>query len=1054
MSTLQPVEGILGTIVKVAERDERAANQLVRFALYESLVDQIDEVRPRLDHDTAKWMAERVTKAREVFDARGLEDEDVSKGLDMLEEYVSKDLIGAALSFFNRNHPRDDKGRFIRQNTENHGEAQSYVNRWKQVKLVDDDTPVVLHFTGADGKQAHEVARVKDFHDKLGELRADPDRTLTGVALDRRSIPKGSMNDMQHAAFDAMSSFTGADGAPVAATMARALPYDGDTPRNQSGNAADWNRPSGPGDRKSYRRLQLTGRALESVSVPGSTASTVGSMARLIGDLGPEAEKVLGPGVRRTAYRYRGTERRPDRGIVQEVEQAQRIAAALSSSKEGAREQAIEAIGRQATGRGDQPSLAVAAHYVDRKYSGWEQDQLELAMRGDTAVIGLLEAVPNEKLAAISIEAGELPPSQGVIIDADGDIVSQAQGFNGDHYLPFDLKNLADLHGGQYVRTRAAGGPTTEDIYTGLLSGARQVQVVSNSGVYTVEFDPDLRGGRRYTDKAQRMIGRYSKLLAAIEGGKLYETDIDATRRSELRLKAYEQMGWDPELGAEQYKALLKKERLKATVNQEDEEALFERAVAEVAEAERNQMQAGRPGHTTASRAKVIEDTLFEMRSQENADKVRAMVLDGKGYAAALKTLKQEFPFFIRDVRYEAVQDFAEGRRTRLPEAMSPNPHSRDKGYTDPGQTNPRSTLSPGDARLVPTARAAVGQGALVPTTAAATRPGQPTEAARPTEAQRDAATVASVTNDGKVIVPVVEGTKTLDKVIGPGSMVEDRLRAALGRSQGVLTYATMDATFTPHDAGESREFVRGGLPLALAHYYGAQKFAGNARGLATWLHNEADDLERQKFVQGLEDIRTRVTRWGEENDVDTDTMLRDVGGDADAFDSAVEEISGLVELVHPFADAAEDMVLADTSSGRPQPFPAILALGDKVANYDAFAAAALEDDPNLAGAIQDAQRNAKAFVNQIETLRHSYQLEAGKPAPNQEVLADTRPLLESMQRAWAYVTARKIAEVVDEGKEPAAKRLPVVKRHQQRRVVWHSPSESFSKRVLQQLDL
>jgi hypothetical protein len=42
-----------------------------------------------------------------------------------------------------------------------------------------------------------------------------------------------------------------------------------------------------------------------------------------------------------------------------------------------------------------------------------------------------------------------------VIIDADGDVVSQAVGFSDDHYLPFDLANLTRLRGGQYVRTEA-----------------------------------------------------------------------------------------------------------------------------------------------------------------------------------------------------------------------------------------------------------------------------------------------------------------------------------------------------------------------------------------------------------------------------------------------------------------------------------------------------------------------------------------------------------------------------------------------------------------------
>src|SRR4029077_5663097 len=121
-------------------------------------------------------------------------------------------------------------------------------------------------------------------------------------------------------------------------------------------------------------------------------------------------------------------------------------------------------------------------------------DQLWLYTHGDTAAIGLVNEhfLPDLNAAALSLKGGEQPRSVGVIIDANGDLVTQAQGFNGDHYLPFDLKNLKELQGGRYVRTRAAGGLTSEDLYTGLLTGARQVQVVSNSGVFTLEFDPDV----------------------------------------------------------------------------------------------------------------------------------------------------------------------------------------------------------------------------------------------------------------------------------------------------------------------------------------------------------------------------------------------------------------------------------------------------------------------------------------------------------------------------------------------------------------------------------
>ena len=81
------------------------------------------------------------------------------------------------------------------------------------------------------------------------------------------------------------------------------------------------------------------------------------------------------------------------------------------------------------------------------------------------------------------------------------------------------------------MRTRAAGGPSTEDIYTGLMSGVRQIQVASNSGVFTVEFDPDFRGSRRYNDKAKRMVERYGSILESVGSNQLYDRTSPASAR-------------------------------------------------------------------------------------------------------------------------------------------------------------------------------------------------------------------------------------------------------------------------------------------------------------------------------------------------------------------------------------------------------------------------------------------------------------------------------------------------------------------------------------------
>ena len=50
----------------------------------------------------------------------------------------------------------------------------------------------------------------------------------------------------------------------------------------------------------------------------------MGAFARFAGTYGPEAEKVLDPRVRQTAYRYRGTEKEPDIELMRQHELARR----------------------------------------------------------------------------------------------------------------------------------------------------------------------------------------------------------------------------------------------------------------------------------------------------------------------------------------------------------------------------------------------------------------------------------------------------------------------------------------------------------------------------------------------------------------------------------------------------------------------------------------------------------------------------------------------------------------------------------------------------------
>lgn len=73
----------------------------------------------------------------------------------------------------------------------------------------------------------------------------------------------------------------------------------------------------GPNDHstneRTYRRVEEGAKLLS--HVPNQNVQAAAALAQFAGRMGPEAERVMGPAARRTAYRYRGTERQPDRDL-------------------------------------------------------------------------------------------------------------------------------------------------------------------------------------------------------------------------------------------------------------------------------------------------------------------------------------------------------------------------------------------------------------------------------------------------------------------------------------------------------------------------------------------------------------------------------------------------------------------------------------------------------------------------------------------------------------------------------------------------------------------
>ena len=383
------------------------------------------------------------------------------------------------------------------------------------------------------------------------------------------------------------------------------------------------------------------------------------------GQYGPEAEKVIGPHARKSAYRYRGVERKADTRL----NNAYKSAIATATTPTDARTRIIyPRVMEQVAGRG--------------------QNARSVGIPVESPVINYFRSIlPKEELLRLHTNSGAIAPSQGMIIDRKGAIATQAVGYGDDHYLPFNLKNLKALKGGEYIRTRTLGGPTTEDVYTGMVSGARAFTVVSHSGVYTVEFADDFRGGRRFNDKSARMVKRYGMLLDSLEAEQVTLSPVPKDRQDELMLKAKGKFPGDDEGSRKSrfdYFDRLRKEEQqdpKPSAMQKEEwaeEYLDEQAAryddgkgTELtwkdvrgqalarAAAEGGQdpdmlaRQFSTPSSTIVAIGMGEEYAKFlKKKESEYVATQKPLRLNGEGYYKALQALQEQFPYYISDVEY------------------------------------------------------------------------------------------------------------------------------------------------------------------------------------------------------------------------------------------------------------------------------------------------------------------------------------------------------------------------------------------------------------------
>lgn len=470
-------------------------------------------------------------------------------------------------------------------------------------------------------------------------------------------------------AMDALAAMTDAPGfAEYVARTARDLPQSTTDFAEKVGRL--------PADRgvndQTWRRLEASSKLAYDMGgkyLPNNAqfALKVGEWA---GNYAPQAEKVIGPTARRSAYRYRGVEKKPDPVFQRDIDTLR------LSSKDG--RTAHEALIFGTPSQGQRGRDASGGMWEDRSES--------------RTITRMKELLPDPSLYELNRKSGTIPPSQGIIIDRSGKVVTEAVGYGEDWYLPFNLKNLSRLKGGEYIRTRSYGGLTTEDIYVGLVSGARAVTVVSHSGTYTMEFDDDFRGARRYNDKAGRMHARYAQLLDAVKSGDVQMSDISPARTQELIDRASMLSGVDPEdteavMGTPEFKQLRIRERKNPTLAEADKKAAAIEGI--------NQFLLDRPDHQNfeqyvarggnpdpiqaAEEMGAQNDVARAIRiaEQTNADNLNPLKLNGRGYGKAMQALQQQFPYYIARAEY-----------------IAPGGGRQDLGYVKPKFIRPAGALS------------------------------------------------------------------------------------------------------------------------------------------------------------------------------------------------------------------------------------------------------------------------------------------------------------------------------------------------------------------------
>lgn len=492
-----------------------------------------------------------------------------------------------------------------------------------------------------------------------------------------------------------------------------------------------------PGSTETTRMSRVTGILQGASSLAsGVGMKDTGVMLRQAA-AATEAGEALRPALTRAAYRYRGMEKtQPDRQFADAAafavagDEDKRALDALTEPKALAKPLPGDIV-RDSIAQYDRPAQAPKGGLgrdtelmprIGQRLKMWQQDpqgrapttdQVRLGVQRDRVAeefvrrqtrqfarrtkesvlpdgaIGTGAKSLRKLIQEIANGIGRDLPSEGVVIDAKGRVVSQAVGVGGDHYNPFGVKARKALSGGQYVRTRQLGGMTTDDIRTLLTTNARAGTVVSASGVFDLEFDPDFRNQKRLSERALGMVDTYERILDQLAAEQIYARDLDPEVEAKLREQARtrnERAGGKP--GSEEetkiFNSLRDAARRDASKLSTKEIDKIKSEVSEIS------------GLTPIG----VADEVQRRVAVKEKEKVRQLSLNGEGYEVALRTLQSYYPYFIRDVSRRGVGEFMDASNamgeTRLAHHLAQAEKSKDQQYVRPGAVRSGSDAGAG----------------------------------------------------------------------------------------------------------------------------------------------------------------------------------------------------------------------------------------------------------------------------------------------------------------------------------------------------------------------